>query len=343
MKSPAATFLAFVAGVAAIYLGRGLLLPILLAIFIAILLFPAVSHLRRLYVPEPLAAGIVVISSVLLVVAALYGLSGPLQEWADRMPRLAFELQFRLRAVQEALEQMRDFAQQIEAMTEGRDSGNGEKKPEPTGPDVIQGLLRGARSTLVTLLTSLVLVYFLLAQGSRLSDRIFQALPPTWYDDSSSGVGETLRVQVNSYLRTFTLINIALGTAVGLAMWGLGLPDPVLWGVFAGVLNFLPYVGPLIVFIVIGGVSLLTFNTWGGILAPPLVFLVINGLEGSVITPHLVGRAMRLNPIAIFISVLFWTWAWGAVGALLAVPTLAVLSIATDHLKPIRRLQPLLR
>jgi len=211
MQNRAAVFLAVLAAAAAIYLGRGFLLPILLAIFLAILLAPAVDHLRRLYIPEPLAAGIVVISFVLFIGAALFGLSGPLQDWADRLPRLTAELQFRLRAVQEALEQMREFAQQIEDMTEGRDSSDGEQKQEVSGPNVIQVMLDRTRSALVTLLTSLVLVYFLLAQGSRLSDRIFQALPPDWYDNGGSGVGEALRAQIATYLRDRLRMGIPVG------------------------------------------------------------------------------------------------------------------------------------
>ncbi len=168
-------------------------------------------------------------------------------------------------------------------------------------------------------------------------------LPADWHEDTGAEIVTDLRRQIATYLRTFTLINISFGAVVWGAMSLLGMEDAVLWGVMAGALNFLPYVGPLIMVTLIGCAALLDAYTWTGILLPPLTYAALNIVEGNVVTPHLLGRQLTLNPIAIFVSVLFWTWAWGAVGALIAVPALAVLRIVAEYVTPARRFLPLLQ
>lgn len=344
MRDHATTFLAVLAGVAAIYFGRGFLMPIFLAIFLAIVLRPAVTRLNALRVPELAAAALVVVAFVGVLGAALYALAAPLQEWADRLPRLTAELKFRFAAVQESVEQMREIAQQIEQMTQGQD---GSQPPAPegdraSGPDVVSVVLDRTQSALVTLLTTFVLLFFLLSQGTHLSRRLVEMLPDSWHQDAGSEMMTDVRRQIATYLRTFTLINICFGVIVWAAMTLLGMSDAVLWGVLAGALNFLPYVGPLIMVTLIAGAALLDAYTWTGILLPPLTYAGLNIIEGNIVTPHLLGRQLTLNPIAIFVSVLFWTWAWGVVGALIAVPTLAVLRIVAEYVTPARPLRAIL-
>lgn len=346
MRDHATTFLAVLAGVAAIYFARGFLLPIFLAIFLAVVLRPAVTRLNALRVPELAAAAAVVVMFIALLAGALYALAAPLQDWADRLPRLTAELKFRFAAVQESIEQMREIARQIEEMTQGSDGSGGAAQPSGDGgsggPDVVSLVIDRTQSALVTLLTTFVLLFFLLSQGTHLSRRLVEILPQEWHRDTGTEMMMELRQQIATYLRTFTLINIGFGAVVWAAMALLGMSDAVLWGVLAGALNFLPYVGPLIMVTLIGGAALLDAYTWTGILLPPLTYAGLNIIEGNLVTPHLLGRQLTLNPIAIFVSVLFWTWAWGAVGALLAVPTLAVLRIIAEYVTPARRLLPIL-
>lgn len=344
MRDHSGTFLAVLAGAVTVYFARGFLLPIFLAIFLAIVLRPAVTRLTALRIPEVPAAALVVVAFMALLGGALYALAAPLQEWADRLPRLTHELKFRFAAVQESIERMREIAQQIEDMTQASDGGD-QAKPQSDGaqgPDVVSVVLDRTQSALVTLLTTVVLLFFLLSQGTHLSRRLVELLPEAWHADTGPEIMADLRRQIAAYLRTLTMVNIGFGLVVWAAMTLLGMQDAVLWGVLAAALNFLPYVGPLIMVVLIGGAALLDAYTWTGILLPPLTYAGLNLIEGNVVTPHLIGRQLTLNPIAIFVSVLFWTWAWGAVGALLAVPVLAVLRIAAGYVPPARRLLPLL-
>ncbi|PIV32079.1 MAG: AI-2E family transporter, partial [Lysobacterales bacterium CG02_land_8_20_14_3_00_62_12] len=132
------------------------------------------------------------------------------------------------------------------------------------------------------------------------------------------------------------LINLALGTSVALAMLLLGVPNPVLWGVMVGVFNFVPYLGDIASFSILSLVGLLCFDDlWRSLLVPG-VFCLLTAAEGYLITPLLIGRRQRLNPVVIVLSVLFWGWMWGVLGALLAVPILIAIKTLCDRVETLR-------
>jgi predicted PurR-regulated permease PerM len=113
------------------------------------------------------------------------------------------------------------------------------------------------------------------------------------------------------------------------------MPYPALWGVLAGLLNFVPYLGPVVTAGVILIVSLLTFEELGRALVAPILYFAINFTEGSFVTPTVLGRRLTLNPVVVFVGLVFWGWLWGIPGALLAVPLLAVVKIFCDHIEPL--------
>jgi predicted PurR-regulated permease PerM len=136
---------------------------------------------------------------------------------------------------------------------------------------------------------------------------------------------------MTTYFGTFTIINIGLGLITVALTWVVGLPNPLLWGVLAAVLNYIPYIGPAIVTTTLGVVGLLTYPSLGEALIAPLIFLVIVTVEGQFLTPALMGRRLELNPFAVFLAIAFCTWMWGAFGAFLAVPLLMALTVAFGH------------
>jgi predicted PurR-regulated permease PerM len=139
---------------------------------------------------------------------------------------------------------------------------------------------------------------------------------------------------LTGYLSVVTLINLAIGICGGVAAWVAGLPDPVAWGVLAFILNFIPYIGALIMEAAMFMVGLVTFPTLTHALVAPLLFLALATLEGHFITPSIMGHRLTLNPLTVFLSLVFWTWLWGPVGAFLAVPLLIVALVVIEHLFP---------
>ena len=141
-----------------------------------------------------------------------------------------------------------------------------------------------------------------------------------------------IRHETTRYLVTISTINFILGVLTAAMTALLGLPNALLWGVVAGILNFIPYLGGAVTTIILAVVSFVTFDRWFDILLPPLVFVTINGLEGNIITPIILGKRLSLNPIGIFLSLLFWGWIWGVAGVFLATPILVTLLITVNKL-----------
>jgi predicted PurR-regulated permease PerM len=139
---------------------------------------------------------------------------------------------------------------------------------------------------------------------------------------------------LTGYLSVVAIINIAVGICGGVAAWVAGLPDPVAWAVLAFILNFIPYIGALIMEAGLFMVGLVTFPTLTHALLAPLLFLGLATLEGHFITPSIMGRKFTLNPLTVFLSLVFWTWLWGPVGAFLAVPLLVMALVAVGHIFP---------
>ncbi len=178
----------------------------------------------------------------------------------------------------------------------------------------------------------LVLLYFLLASGDLFLRKLIRVL--TTLEDKKRAVEIARRLQedISLYLLTITLINLGLGVAEGIAMHLLGMPNPLLWGVIAAILNFIPYLGAMVGMAVIAAVAALTFQTPGQILLPPLVYFLLTAAEGYLITPHIIGRRLTLNPVMILLGLIFWGWMWGIVGAIVAVPLLVSFKILCDHI-----------
>ena len=147
---------------------------------------------------------------------------------------------------------------------------------------------------------------------------------------------------VSSYLLTVTLINIALGVVIGLAMWLMEMPNPALWGAMATTLNFIPYLGAMAGTIVVFLVAVFSFDSLAYASLVPVVYFGCTALEGNFVTPSLLGRNMSMNPIVVFLSLVFWGWMWGVGGALIAVPTLAILKIGLDQFDRTRPIGTLL-
>jgi predicted PurR-regulated permease PerM len=178
---------------------------------------------------------------------------------------------------------------------------------------------------------TLVLLYLLLASGDLFLQKLVRVTPTLRNKKSAVQISHEIQQNISNYLFSVSLINLGLGLAVGGGLYLMGVPNAVMWGVVVAVLNFVPYFGPVAGVIVLATVGLLTFDTlWRGLL-PPAWYLLLHALEANLITPVLLGRRFTLNPVVIFVSLIFWTWLWGVPGALLSVPILVSIKVVSDR------------
>jgi predicted PurR-regulated permease PerM len=329
------------------YFAKSLLIPIVLAFLFNLLLAPIVRALRGyLRVPEGLGAVLVLLLLTGSVGMAFYGLSGPAALWLDELPVAMSDIERKIRPWKEPVETMQEAAQQVEEAAQGAASAAapaGEAASEPVEvvvrtPGLTQTLLSGTATLTAGLLITVVLLYFLLASGDTLLRQAVTIAPRLRDKKRVVEIVRDMEDDVSYYLLTISMINGGLGVTVGLAMFLLGMPNPILWGVMAAVCNFIPYLGAMVGIGIVGLVAVLNFESPAMILLPPLVYFCLTTIEAYFVTPSVLARRLTLNPVAVFITLIVLTWMWGTAGALLAVPMLATFKICCDH---VEALQPI--
>lgn len=325
-------------------LAKTLVVPVLLAILLSLLLAPAVRRLCRWYLPRPLAAFVVLAGTLALIGTGMVMLASPAQSFLEKAPRGVHRMELAVKEWRRPMEEVsRRATQSLDRLANLASSDGPRAKPEPAAET--PGLVRRATAMLPTFLAGLAIVVFLTFLLLLYGDAILRksaSLMPRFQDRRR--LVETTRhtqAQLSGYVLTITAINVGLGLAVAGALALLGVEDPLLWGGMAGLLNFAPYVGPLIGLVLLTLAGFAQFADPAQALLPPLAFLVIQTIEGQLLTPMILGRSMALDPVIVFLSLLLLGWLWGVVGLLLAVPLLTCLRICAEQVRgwyPLARL-----
>lgn len=192
------------------------------------------------------------------------------------------------------------------------------------------------------ILTVVFLTYFLLASGSMFRRKIAHLFP---------GGSQRMHIkralfEIEDQMSRYLLINTSISIAVGAATWAflaaLGMPNALLWGAVAAVLNYIPYLGALMTVALIGIVALASFDGTGTMVLACGGFIAINLLESNLLTPMVLGRKMPLNTVAVFVSLLFWGWVWGVIGVIMAVPITVMIQVVSSHSERFRSVSILL-
>jgi len=335
VRSIALTGLFILAMFYTIYFMRSILLPIVLALLLSYLLRPIVRGLARLKIPLPVSAALLLIGFFGLIGYGISVLATPTAEWLQKAPAGFAELQRKLVPVKKSVAQVTQATGEIEKLA----SANAEiKAVEVKRHPITETLFMRTPEFISSAVLSLILLYFLLVYDQAFIAKLVKLLPTLSDKKTAVGIAQDIEAQISRYLFTVTAINVCLGVAVGTAVGLLGLRNPVMWGVMVALLNFVPYLGALtgIICMTIG--AALSFDSLEYAFVFPAVYLSFGILEGSFITPWIMGRSLTLNPVIILLSLTFWGWMWGIVGIILAVPILAAFKILCAHIKPMEPL-----
>ena len=317
--------------VGAMYYARSFFLPLVLALLVRLVFAPLVHTLGRRGIPAALSAVMLVVALGSGMMAASAFLSKPVTEMVSGAPDAIKEVRARFAFLNEPFAKLSDAGQAVQAIDDGTQGAN-----DPQRVVVVQsGLLAWAVGTAAdvgaTFGAMLILSVFLLASGDTLRLKLIR-IP-----SGLSGKKRSLRVladienEVSRYLLTITAINAGLGLCVGIAMAALGMPDPLIWGIAAALLNYVPYVGGLLGLTLAFVVAVITFPSLAIAVLPPLAYLTLQLLEGYFVTPMILGRRLELNTVAILIVLSLTTWMWGIVGTIIGVPLLVVIKVFSDN------------
>jgi predicted PurR-regulated permease PerM len=331
VRSVALTGLFILAVFYTVYFMRSVLLPIVLALMLSFLFRPIVRGLARLKIPLSVSAAFILLGLFALVGYGISALATPAVGWLQKAPAGLAELQHKLVPVKKSVAQVTQATGEIEKLaTTNSETKTVEVKRHPISETIF---LRTPEFIASAVLLS-ILLYFLLVYDQVFIAKLVKLLPTLSDKKTAVSIAHDIESQVSRYLFTITAINAGLGLAVGTAAALLGLRNAVMWGVMVALLNFVPYLGAFtgIICMTIGAV--LSFDSLGYALVFPAVYLALGTVEGSFITPWIMGRSLTLNPVIILLSLTFWGWMWGIVGIILAVPILAAFKIFCAHIKP---------
>jgi predicted PurR-regulated permease PerM len=306
-----------------------LFVPVVTAWVTGAILRPVVESAERHGVPRVVAVIITATVALLVLVAIVGLLSTPLAYWIGRTEELAQLLKAKLQLLNQPLAIFDEIAHALSGVSGETASASIVNYDSST-------IIRGIISTLTPVITQFLLFFFAMIFWMLYAKEIKRSIARLFSGDKAGQVARAIlddaEKYVSQYFGTLVVVNLCLAVlATGLA-GAVGLPNPLLWGVLAGTLSFIPYLGPAIIVATFFVIGLLSFSSLTDALVPPIIWVIVTTLEGQIITPTIIGHRLTLNPFLVFLSVAFWAWMWGPLGAFLAVPLLISVVVAKKHL-----------
>ncbi len=349
---------------------KPVLMPLVLAILVSLIVHPVYMGLRNIRLPRFLCATITLIGLVGLIVLGCYQVLLPAAEWMRNVDKdtMVERVQRVFKPMKEVRAELTQMANRVEKATEpekgaaaaGADTEGSQAElgdvviPVERPPSVevetavaeppvqveihedpISAIWEGGQDLVIGTMAFLLMVLFILAYGNRIVRELNQ-------DEKTASVLSRMGSEVSRYLFTITVINSCLGICVALAMWGMGMPRPMLWGIMVMVMNYIPYVGALIGAFVMFLAAAVNFEQPGMVLAVPLVYFTLNAIEGNLITPMVLGGRFRVNPLVVFVWISAWAGFWGVAGILIAMPALVIFKIVCENTESMDRVRKVL-
>jgi predicted PurR-regulated permease PerM len=331
LKNSALRGLLVIAIVLVLKAASDLLIPVAVALLLTFVLAPPVRTLRRYGIPEAIGAAVVVATLLSSTVLMGVALSGPAAQWWERAPSTLAELMMRFDRLRAALPLI-GTPPPPPATPRARaqpERNAAQAPPDPVkehlateGVALTRTVIGKAFTFSLSATATVILLYFLLASEHWVLTRSVEAIPRRRSRALLLAGLRCAQREIGRFVASLALINVGVSIATYAAMLWLGLPSPLLWAVVAGVLNFIPYIGPFLTVVALLLAGMLSFDGAAAMLAPAAMFLLIHAIESNLISPWFVGRRLSLSPVAVFLSVMFWGWAWGIAGAMMAVPAL---------------------
>ncbi|UJQ94101.1 AI-2E family transporter [Mariluticola halotolerans] len=297
---------------------QSLLAPLSMALVIGLMFGPVADRIEGMGIPPALSALAVLVLFIVLIAVIFFGMAIPLSEWVSRLPQIWAKLQaelYKWRGVLSAVQSVQEAVQGL---------GGNEAKMLVAVEDgsAVQSAAFLAPAVLAQVGLFLVSMYFFIATRRQIQRAALSFAFTRKFRLRLLRLFSRVEMVVSRYLLSITFINLGMGAVVGLAMWSLGMPSPLLWGALAFLFNYVVFIGMAALSVILFVVALGTMDTPNAALVPVLVYLAINFIEAQFVTPNVLGRMMTLNPLVVFISVTFWIWLWGPVGGFVAVPFL---------------------
>lgn len=308
-------------------IGSVVFLPVTAAVLLTVLLAPLADRLSSWGVPNTLASVLALVIFVAIVVLAFSAILQPAFSLFDQLPELIEQIGSRYREMQEEFAWLANANERLADLV----GGSGATEVTLAGPSVFQQVAISAPVLLLEVMLTFLMAFFMVEARGRLRRNILFGRTSFGTSVKAARVLREVQDRVAAYILTVAWINLGVGIVVALGAWAMGLPAPIMWGGLATLLNFIPYVGPLAMtgLLVLFGLGTADSVFLGMI--PAVAYITLHVFEANAITPAILGRRFTMNPVMILLAFSYFTWIWGAIGALLSVPLLLMLTAFFDH------------
>ena len=320
--------------VAALRIGRELLVPIVLALLITLVLSGIVESLRRYRIPRALSAVVLLVLIGAAVGGMLHAVWPPAQQWIEGAPRVLRTIEHKTRPAQSVVRRIDAIARRASALAGVGDppaAGATVAAPPPAAAVSAMKVVEGTSGVVAALLMGAALTLLLLAAGPPTLARMTAPVATDGRAIHVLRVIGAIRLEVGRYYGMLAVINLLFGALTALVMWLLGMPNPVLWGALAGVLNFIPYLGCATTLAILTLVAFVSFDRISQTVLVGASFLVLGAVEGHIVEPIFLGRRLDLNPIVVLVALWVGAWVWGIAGMVVALPILVASKVAAAH------------
>jgi len=316
----------------ALRLGRDLLIPVVLAVLLALVLSGIVETLRRYRVPRGVSALVLLLLISVAMGGVLHAVWTPARQWIESAPRVLRTIEHKTRSAQSVVRRIDAIARRASALAGAGDPPGAAPAPAPPASWVsAMDVVESTSGVAAALLMGAALTLLLLAAGPPTLARMTAPIASEGRAVQALRVIDAIRVELGRYYGTLALLNLLFGTATSLLMWSLGMPNPMLWGALAAVLNFIPYLGCATTFVILTVVAFVSFDGIGKTLLAGTSFLLLAAIEGHIIEPVFVGRRLDLNPIVVLVALWLGAWMWGIAGMVVALPVLVATKVAASR------------
>jgi predicted PurR-regulated permease PerM len=317
-----------------LYFAKPLLVPVLAALTVGMTVGPLVGKARDRGVPSWVMAFAVVLG----MLGALYLISisvfGPASELVGRLGEIGAAIKDKLYFLERPMAEFQSLQSAV--------LGGGQRPAvtvETNQSKVLESVVTVVTPAAVEIVLEVIVffgtLFFFILGRAKFRRYLVNAFAARDARLRVLKILNDIEQNLSDYLLVVTCINLSLGAVTVLITYLLGLPTPLLWGALAFGLNYLPYVGPGIMYVILFGIGLLSFPTLWGALLPPGIFMAVTLVEGQFLTPTIIGhRVLNVHPLTIFLGIAFWAWLWGPVGAFLAMPIIIMATVALNHIYP---------
>jgi len=316
-----------------LWVAQDVILPVLLAMFFAMIGNPIIRGLQRVFIPRAVGAMLVLLLGLAGTVALGSQLVEPASEWAKQVPREMRDLAPKLRELTRPVKAANEAAQDFARATDGEDT-----QPVEVVRTEVNDPYKSLTTTpmmIASVLAVVLLTFFFMVYGQNLQRNALSLLPTRQQKRVTVEILQSIEREVSRYVLTISVINALVGLVLAGIFYLLGVPlaEALLWGTMAMILNFAPYVGPLIGIIIMLMMGFVAFDELWMSLLPAGIYLGLHTLEGQILTPIVLGRQMRLSPLVLILALMVFGWLWGIIGLLLAVPLLVCVKIVLARIE----------